>query len=107
MKTWKIKPLPNPELVQNLAQQLKLNVYLTKLLIQRGINTPEEAQLFFHPDLSHLHDPFLMKGMDKAVARISTALNKKEKILVYGDYDVDGTTSIALMVSYLKSQQAT
>ena len=69
----------------------------------RGIKNYEEAKLFFRPELSQLHEPFLMKGMQKAVERISTAIEWHERIMVYGDYDVDGTTSVALMYSFLKA----
>jgi single-stranded-DNA-specific exonuclease len=72
--------------------------------VLRGITTFEDAKLFFRPEISHLHDPFLMKDMQKAVDRIELAIAKKEKILVYGDYDVDGTTSVAMMYSFLKKQ---
>ena len=73
-------------------------------MLQRGIETYEEAKAFFRPSLDDLHDPYLMKDMDKAVARIEKAMANKENILVYGDYDVDGTTSVALMSSYLKTK---
>ena len=74
------------------------------LLLQRGIETYEDAKTFFRPSLEDLHDPFLMKDMDKAVERIEAAIANNENILVYGDYDVDGTTSVALMSSYLKTR---
>ncbi len=75
-----------------------------ELLAARGIKDYDSAKLFFRPDLSHLHDPFLMKGMKEAVARITDAVEWHEKILVYGDYDVDGTTAVATMYSFLRSQ---
>jgi single-stranded-DNA-specific exonuclease len=84
-----------------LQQQLGIHPIFCQLLVQRGINTYDKAKHFFRPQLSHLHDPFLMLGMDRAVQRIGQALVKKEKILVYGDYDVDGTTAVALMYSFL------
>lgn len=101
---WTVKPLPNPEKVQNLQQALGVEKAIATLLVQRGIETFEEAKKFFRPSLNDLHDPFLMKDMDKAVARIEQALAEGENILVYGDYDVDGTTSVALMSSYLKTR---
>ena len=101
---WTVKPLPNPEKVQKLQQALGVEKAIATLLVQRGIETFEEAKKFFRPSLNDLHDPFLMKDMDKAVARIEQALAEGENILVYGDYDVDGTTSVALMSSYLKTR---
>jgi len=85
-----------------LTESLKISPTLASILCQRGICTYEEAKRFFRPSLSDLHDPFLMKGMDKAVNRLNEALHKSEKILVYGDYDVDGTTSVALMYGFLR-----
>ena len=76
---------------------------MATLLLERGIETYDAAKKFFRPSLNDLHDPFLMKDMDKAVARIEKAIANQENILVYGDYDVDGTTSVALMSSYLKT----
>lgn len=91
------------QLVQNLYESLRINRTLCKLLVQRGIITYEEAKKFFRPSLDeHLYDPFLMKDMDRAVERVDRAIRNKEKILVYGDYDVDGTTAVALMYSFLK-----
>ena len=87
----------------NLQQQLKIQPVFCQLLVQRGIKTFEEAKTFFRPSLEHLHDPFLMKDMDRAVERIDKAIAQKEKILVYGDYDVDGTTSVALVYSFFKN----
>ena len=101
---WTVKPLPNPEKVQKLQQALGVEKAIATLLVQRGIETFEEAKKFFRPSLKDLHDPFLMKDMDKAVARIEQALAEGENILVYGDYDVGGTTSVALMSSYLKTR---
>jgi len=100
-KNWKIKEQGNPAVIEHLSQVLGINKVLANLLTQRGITTFDEAKSFFRPDLAHLHDPFLMKDMDKAIDRIEKALSKKEKILVYGDYDVDGTTAVALVYSYL------
>jgi single-stranded-DNA-specific exonuclease len=73
-------------------------------MVQRNITTPEEANTFFNPGLDYLHDPFMMKDMNIAVDRLSTAIKKNEKILVYGDYDVDGTTAVALVYSFLREQ---
>ena len=84
-----------------LAEELGISPILTQLLAQRGITNFEQAKQFFRPDLSHLHDPFLMPDMDKAVERLNIALGRKEKILVYGDYDVDGTTAVSLVYKFL------
>jgi single-stranded-DNA-specific exonuclease len=100
---WTLKPKPDSEKVNNLSKALQVEPIVASLLIQRGIETYEDARDFFRPDLSHLHDPFLMKDMDKAVARIENAIDSEENILIYGDYDVDGTTSVALLSSYLKT----
>src|SRR6266702_2257755 len=96
-KNWKIKTLGNPSIVEHLSLVLGIEKAIANLLAQRGIATYDEAKAFFRPDLSFLHDPFLMKDMDKAVDRIDLALKRNEKILIYGDYDVDGTTSVALV----------
>ncbi|MDC6362216.1 MULTISPECIES: single-stranded-DNA-specific exonuclease RecJ [Flavobacteriaceae] len=98
---WTIKPKPTEQTIQQLSQELNVDPLISHLLIQRGITNYEEAKHFFRPKLSHLHDPFLMKDMDKAVARIELAMANQENILVYGDYDVDGTTAVALMSSFL------
>ncbi|HUR11530.1 MAG TPA: single-stranded-DNA-specific exonuclease RecJ [Flavitalea sp.] len=101
-KRW--KPLsPSPEKVASLFDALKVNPVLCRLLVQRGYDSFDKAKAFFRPALTDLHDPWLMKDMDKAVARILTALERQEKILVYGDYDVDGTTSVACMMKFLTS----
>lgn len=99
---WLLKPKPLAENVKALQDSLKISESLSRILVQRGITTYDEAKDFFRPQLSHLHDPFLMKDMDRAVERILSALNNQEKIMVYGDYDVDGTTSVALMYTFLK-----
>jgi single-stranded-DNA-specific exonuclease len=101
---WKFQTLTEQQQLQSnrLAQELGISPVLTKLLVLRGISTFEEARQFFRPDLSELHDPFLMTDMDKAVERLNLALGRKEKILVYGDYDVDGTTAVALVYKYLQ-----
>jgi single-stranded-DNA-specific exonuclease len=100
---WTLKPKPDSQKVDVLQQELGVEPIVATLLIQRGIDTFQEAKKFFRPSLAHLHDPFLMQDMDKAVARIEKALQENENILVYGDYDVDGTTSVALMSTYLKT----
>lgn len=102
-KRWVYAPTPPAEQVEKLSSELNINKYLTTILLQRGIADFESARYFFRPQLQHLHDPFLLTDMDKAVARLAAAISKQEKILVYGDYDVDGTTSVALVFSYLKS----
>ncbi|TDT46177.1 single-stranded-DNA-specific exonuclease [Maribacter spongiicola] len=100
---WTIKPKPKQEDIDALAKALKVDDLVAQLLLQRGISTYEEAKGFFRPQLEDLHDPFLMKDMDIAVNRIEEAIANGENILVYGDYDVDGTTAVALMSSYLLS----
>ena len=100
---WTLKPDPNPEIVHKLSEELSIGKTLSKLLIQRGISSFEEAKKFFRPSLDELHDPFLLKDMDLAVARIESAIENEENILVYGDYDVDGTTSVSLVASYLRT----
>ncbi len=100
---WTLKPKPSEENSNKLAKELGVDTLIASLLLQRGIETYEAARNFFRPNLADLHDPFLMKDMDKAVARIELAIVNDENILIYGDYDVDGTTSVALLSSYLKS----
>lgn len=101
---WTIKPKPDSKTVEDLQQALQVDRSVATLLIQRGIDTYAAAKTFFRPSLDDLHNPFLMKDMDLAVARIETAILQNENILVYGDYDVDGTTSVALLSSYLKTK---
>ncbi|MDN3678620.1 single-stranded-DNA-specific exonuclease RecJ [Flavobacterium paronense] len=100
---WTLKPKPNSEKVAALATQLKVDELIATLLVQRGIETFDQARQFFRPSLADLHNPYLMKDMDKAVSRIETAIANEENILVFGDYDVDGTTAVSLVSSYLKS----
>lgn len=100
---WTLKPKPESEKIQHLVEALQVSETIAALLLQRGIETYEQARKFFRPSLDDLHDPYLMKDMDKAVARIETALRNHENILVFGDYDVDGTTAVSLVYSYLKS----
>ncbi|WNH08748.1 single-stranded-DNA-specific exonuclease RecJ [Thalassobellus suaedae] len=101
---WTLKPKPKPEKLKALKEALQVDEATATLLLQRGIENYEDAKRFFRPSFEDLHDPFLMKDMDKVVARIEKAIANKENILVYGDYDVDGTTSVALMSSYLKTK---
>ncbi len=105
-KRWKIKEAVEESIVKKLISELGIDTITANLLIQRGITSFEEAKKFFRPSLEDLHDPFLMKDMDKAIERIELAFKTKEKILVYGDYDVDGTTSVALIYSFLKKMFA-
>jgi len=100
---WTLKPNPDSQKVAHLAQALNVEEFVATLLVQRGIETFEEARDFFRPKLEHLHNPYLMKDMDKAVERIELAIANQEKILVFGDYDVDGTTAVSLVSSYLKT----
>jgi single-stranded-DNA-specific exonuclease len=100
---WTIKSKPAKEQVDQLAQELNVDSLVATLLIQRGITTFDKAKTFFRPSLDHLHDPFLMKDMEVAVNRIEKAIANQENILVFGDYDVDGTTAVSLVASYLKS----
>ncbi|MBX7226242.1 MAG: single-stranded-DNA-specific exonuclease RecJ [Chitinophagales bacterium] len=101
-KSWNIQQV-DEELVRTLQLQLKIHPKICRILVARGITTFEDAKHFFRPSLTHLHDPFLMKDMEVAVNRILQAFEKKEKILVFGDYDVDGTTAVSLMYSFLKT----
>ena len=100
---WTLKAKPEDSKVNHLKNVLNIDHTIATLLVQRGVEDFETAKDFFRPSLDHLHDPFLMKDMQKAVDRIQKALANNERILVYGDYDVDGTTSVALMSSYLKT----
>lgn len=102
LKRWVLKERGESEKVAALSASLGIGSVLAELLVQRGVNTFEEAKAFFRPSLDQLHDPFLMKDMDKAVQRITKAIAQKEKILVYGDYDVDGTTAVSLVYTFLK-----
>jgi single-stranded-DNA-specific exonuclease len=103
-KKWVVKEKGDTAVVKQLAVAFGVSESLANLMVQRNIYSADEAKTFFNPSLDYLHDPFLMKDMNIAVDRISTAVKKNEKILVYGDYDVDGTTAVALMYSFLKDQ---
>ena len=100
---WKNKLDPDKSKVSRLAKDLNIDSTLAKLLVQREVETYEQAKNFFRPSLDDIHDPFLMKDMDKAVDRINIAIKNKENILIYGDYDVDGTTAVSLVFSYLQT----
>ncbi len=102
-KRWIYKDTPPPEQVEGLSKAININAYLSTILLQRGITNYESAKSFFRPSLDHLHDPFLLKDMNHAVDRVKSAIDTNEKILIYGDYDVDGTTAVALVYSYLKN----
>lgn len=99
---WTIKSAPDSEIVESFKESLGVPPIIATLLAQRDISTFDEAKRFFRPQLDHLHDPFLMKDMRVAVDRLFTAISNNEKILVYGDYDVDGTTSVSMMYTFLK-----
>ena len=103
MARWLTKPLPDDDLLTSLQESLGVSPIIATLLAQRGIADFEQAKHFFRPQLNHLHDPFLMQDMEKAVDRISLALDSHQRIMVYGDYDVDGTTAVALMYLFLNS----
>jgi single-stranded-DNA-specific exonuclease len=100
---WTLKPQPEKEKVDKLAKELQVDPIIASILCQRNIETFEDAKNYFRPSLEEIHDPFLMKDMDVAVARIETAISNNENILIYGDYDVDGTTAVSLVSSYLKT----
>lgn len=101
-KIWNLKKQGDTNEVKHLSAALSVNMIIARLLVQRGISSYNEAKSFFRPRLSDLLDPFLMKDMDKAVERVERAISLQEKVIIYGDYDVDGTTSVAMMYSFLK-----
>ncbi len=101
-REWRLKDPADPEKVAQLSAELGIDPVLASLLVTRGVQTFEEARSFFRPNLDALHDPFLMKDMSNAVERLEKAISKNEKILVYGDYDVDGTTAVALVFSFIR-----
>ena len=100
---WNLKSKPEKQKVQHLQNELQVDEIIATLLVQRGIETFEQAKTFFRPTLEDLHDPYLMKDMDLAVNRIENAIKNEENILVFGDYDVDGTTAVSLVSAYLKT----
>ena len=101
-KRWVVKPQGNSLTVEHIATSLRIAPVLANLLVQRGIDTVEKAKKFFNPRLEDLHNPFLMKDMERAVERVEEAVAKNQKIMVYGDYDVDGTTAVALVYKFLR-----
>ena len=102
VRRWILKKEGESKVVGELASQLGIDYTLSNLLVQRGITNVGEAKKFFRPDLKNLHDPFLMKDMNKAIERVSQAIKSQEKMLIYGDYDVDGTTAVSLLYSFFK-----
>lgn len=106
-KKWILKEQAEAGKIDELAESANISKPLANLLLQRGINDSESARKFFHPDLQQLYDPFLMKDMDKAVARLEKAIIERENVLIYGDYDVDGTTAVAMMYVFLKASAET
>ena len=102
-KNWNYQEFEESDQLVELITALDVSKTIGELLINRGIDTFEKAKTFFRPNLEDLHNPFLMKGMNEAVNRIQDAINNQENILIYGDYDVDGTTSVALMYQYLRN----
>ena len=103
-KVWKLKNPGEINDVKHLSAQLSVDMAISNLLVQRDIRTFEDAKAFFRPRLADLHDPFLMKDMDKAVERLHQAIERQEKVLIYGDYDVDGTTSVSMLYLFLKDK---
>lgn len=103
-KRWVINTPPEWAKIDTLAKDLNCSHVIANLLLQRGVNTAEEAHAFFNPTLNMLHDPFQMKDMDKAVTRLEKAIGNEEKVMIYGDYDVDGTTAVSLLYKYLKNK---
>ena len=101
---WEPKPIPNDEVIKLLQSQIGVSRGISIILAQRGINNYERAKSFFRPKFNNLHDPFLMKDMEFATDRINRAINNEEKILIYGDYDVDGVTSTALLTTFLRQK---
>ncbi|MFZ9662719.1 MAG: single-stranded-DNA-specific exonuclease RecJ [Bacteroidetes bacterium] len=100
---WRAKSTPNSEQVAQLSESIRVNPNIAAILIQRGIDSYEKAEKFFRPKLEDLHNPFLMKDMDVAIRRIQQAVTNQEGMLIYGDYDVDGTTAVSIVYSYFKS----
>jgi single-stranded-DNA-specific exonuclease len=105
-KVWNLKKPGDINDVKHLSAKLSVDMSIANLLVQRDIRTYEEAKAFFRPRLADLHDPFLMKDMEKAVIRLHQAIERQEKVMIYGDYDVDGTTSVAMIYLFLKDKLA-
>ncbi|MDD4191786.1 MAG: DHH family phosphoesterase, partial [Mangrovibacterium sp.] len=103
-KSWKVKKQGDINVMKHLSAALNVDMVIANLLAQREITSFNDARSFFRPKLSDLHDPFLMKDMEQAVARLEKAVKNQEKVLIYGDYDVDGTTSVALMYQFLRTR---
>ncbi|MFT4598583.1 MAG: single-stranded-DNA-specific exonuclease, partial [Arenicella sp.] len=103
-KIWKQKSAPDQALVDVLTSELNAPELIAKMLVQRGVDSPDKVKKFFNPRIGDMHDPFLMKDMDKAIERIQLAQDNKEGVLIFGDYDVDGTTSVALAYSFFKDK---
>ncbi|MFT5348612.1 MAG: single-stranded-DNA-specific exonuclease, partial [Bacteroidia bacterium] len=103
-KIWKQKTAPDQALVDVLTSELNAPELIAKMLVQRGVDSPDKVKKFFNPRIGDMHDPFLMKDMDKAIERIQLAQDNKEGVLIFGDYDVDGTTSVALAYSFFKDK---
>lgn len=101
-KRWVVKPKNDIQKTKKLRDELGVNAVIVELLLNRGIETYQDAKHFFRPSFDLLHDPFLMKDMDKAISRIEKAIGNKEKILIYGDYDVDGTTAVSVVYSFFR-----
>ena len=101
-KIWKMREGADAENISQLSSELGVDPVLAELLVQRDVRTFEQARSFFRPNLDDLHDPFLMQDMEKAVERVRQAVVSSEKVLVYGDYDVDGCTSVALVYRFLQ-----
>ena len=104
--TWQNKEIKNPQAISELTDQLNVSSVIAQLLVERDITTFNDASIFFRPNLEQIHDPFLMEDMGKAVDRLTEAISSGEKIMIYGDYDVDGSTSVALMVLFLRKLSA-
>ena len=97
---WKISKQPETEILKELQSNLNIPEFICTLLLQRNIDSLESAQKYFRPNLNELHDPFLMKDMDRTVDRLIQAIDSSEKIMILGDYDVDGTTSVSMLYDY-------
>src|SRR5687768_10446815 len=102
-KRWLHKEIPSADDIHKLSHAINTNPYLTAILLQRGISDFDDARNYFRPSLDKLHDPFLMKDMEVAIERLQKAIIGEEKILIYGDYDVDGTTAVSLVYTFLTS----